>query len=260
MEIAIIQTKLFFGDVEKNYKLMEEKIIEAAKKKPDTIFLSEMWNTSFFPKNIKELADKDGSRTKGFLSNLSRELNINIVGGSVATIKEDKLFNTSYVFNRKGELVGSYDKVHSFSPAGEHEVFEPGDKLCIFEIDGIKCGLSICYDLRFAEWIRMHALENISLFFLPAAWPDKRILHWNVLNRARAIENQMFVICSNSIGSTDKMKFGGNSAIINPWGEYVIEPDDKDEIKTGSIDISIIKGIKESINVFKDRKKGFYKL
>ncbi|MGO3751625.1 MAG: carbon-nitrogen family hydrolase [Peptoniphilaceae bacterium] len=260
MKVSIIQNKLILGKVDENFKIIENKIIESMKDNPDVILLPEMWNTSFFPDNVKEIADIDGFRTKKFLSKLSSKFSVNIVGGSVANIRNKELYNTSYIFNRHGKLIGSYDKVHLFSPSGEDKIFNSGNKLCTFELDRIKCGICICYDLRFVEWIRMNALEDISILFIPAAWPDKRIMHWNTLNRARAIENQMFVVCSNSIGETKTMKFGGNSSIIDPWGEYIIEPNDKDEIKIGEIDLSIIKDIRESINVFRDRKNNLYKL
>lgn len=259
MKISLIQPNLILGNVDENFKIIENQIISASKENPDVIVLPEMWNTSFFPENVTELADKNGSRTKSLLSSLSKKLNVNIVGGSIANLENNELFNTSFIFDRNGKEIASYNKVHLFSPSGEDNVFKAGNKLCIFELDGIKCGLSICYDIRFVEWIRKNALENIDIFFLPAAWPDKRTTHWDILNRARAIENQMFVVCINSVGSTPTMKFAGHSSIIDPWGEYVITPDSKEGIKTGNIDLSIIRNIRESINVFRDRKPKLYK-
>lgn len=259
MKISLIQPNLILGNVDENFKLIENEILRASKENPDVIVLPEMWNTSFFPENVKELADKNGERTKNLLSTLSKQLNINIVGGSVANLEGDKLFNTSFIFNRNGEEIASYNKVHLFSPSGEDNVFNSGNKLCIFELDGIKCGLCICYDVRFVEWVRKNALEGIEIFFLPAAWPDKRATHWDILNRARAIENQMFVVCINSVGITPTMKFGGHSSIIDPWGEYVVFPDNEAGIKNGEIDLSVIKNIRESINVFRDRKPELYK-
>lgn len=259
MKISLIQPNLILSNVEENFKIIEREIISASKEKPDVIVLPEMWNTSFFPKDVKEKADINGQRTKKFLSELSKNLNVNIVGGSIANLVNGNLYNTSYIFDRKGKEIASYNKVHLFSPSGEHNVFNPGDKLCIFELDGIKCGLSICYDIRFVEWIRKNALENIEIFFLPAAWPDKRTMHWDTLNKARAIENQMFVVCVNSVGTAETMKFAGHSSIIDPWGEYIIVPDSNEGIKTGEIDLSVIKDIRESINVFRDRKPELYK-
>ncbi|CDZ74213.1 putative subgroup of the nitrilase superfamily [Peptoniphilus sp. ING2-D1G] len=260
MKISLIQCNLSMGGVDENYKLIEKKIKNACENKPDVVVLPELWDTSFFPENVKELADKNGQRAKSFLSEQSKKYNVNIVGGSVTNLVEDKLYNTSYVFNRDGNLISEYNKVHLFTPAGEHNYFEFGDKMATFELDGVKCGQIICYDIRFLEWVRMNALDDISILFVPAAWPEVRNLHWDVLNRARAIENQMFVVCVNSTGKAGEGKFGGHSAIIDPWGEYIVKPDDKEEIKTGEIDLSIIKDIRERINVFRDRRKDLYNL
>jgi len=241
------------GAVEINFDTVEKKIRKASESNPDVIVLPEMWNTSFFPENVKELADKNSENSKKLLSKLSKELNVNIVGGSVSNIRDEKLYNTAYIYDRNGKEIASYDKVHLFSPSGEGEVFEKGDKLVTFELDGIKCGIIICYDVRFLEWVRKYALEDIQVLFNPAAWPAKRATHWDTLNRARAIENQMFVVCVNSIGD-----FGGHSAIIDPWGEYLVEPFEEDEIKSAELDFSVIKDIRESINVFRDRRPELY--
>lgn len=253
MKISIVQCKLEMGAVEINFDTVEKKIRKASESNPDVIVLPEMWNTSFFPENVKELADKNSENSKKLLSKLSKELNVNIVGGSVSNIRDEKLYNTAYIYDRNGKEIASYDKVHLFSPSGEGEVFEKGDKLVTFELDGIKCGIIICYDVRFLEWVRKYALEDIQVLFNPAAWPAKRATHWDTLNRARAIENQMFVVCVNSIGD-----FGGHSAIIDPWGEYLVEPFEEDEIKSAELDFSVIKDIRESINVFRDRRPELY--
>lgn len=253
MKVSLVQCELKMGDVKTNFKNIEKKIRKSMTYSPDVIVLPEMWNTSFIPSNVNEICDKEGVESKELLSKLSKELNVNIVGGSVSNNLNGKLYNTSYIFDRNGNEIAKYDKVHLFSPSGEDKVFERGNKLVTFELDGIKCGMVICYDIRFLEWIRKYALENIQVLFNSAAWPAKRVLHWDVLNRARAIENQMFVVCVNSVGD-----FGGHSAIIDPWGEYVIEPFESDQIKTGALDFSEIKEIRESINVFRDRCSELY--
>lgn len=260
MKISLVQCSLLMGDVEKNYEIIRENIEKAVLENPDVIVLPEMWNTSFSFSNAKSMADKEGIRTKEFLKSISEKYKVNIVGGSVSNIIDDKLYNTSYVFNTKAELVASYNKAHLFSPAGEDRFFSSGNEICVFEINGVKCGLCICYDLRFPEWIRMTAIQGIDILFLPSAWPVERLSHWLILNRARAIENQIFVACVNSTGFANKVKFVGNSSIIDPWGEYVAKLDDEDGICTGQIDLSIIEKIRKSINVFNDRKQGMYSL
>ncbi len=253
MKVSLVQCELKMGDVDTNFKNIEDKIRESMIDNPDVIVLPEMWNTSFIPSNVNEISDKEGENSKELLSKLSKELNVNIIGGSVSNTLNGILYNTSYIFDRNGNEIGRYNKVHLFSPSGEDKLFKKGNQVVTFELDGVKCGMVICYDIRFLEWIRKYALEDIQVLFNSAAWPAKRSMHWDILNRARAIENQMFVVCVNSVGD-----FGGHSAIIDPWGEYIIEPFESDEIKTGELDFSVIKEIRESINVFRDRRPELY--
>jgi len=258
MKISLVQPELKLGNIEYNFELIEEEIRKAAKNNPDVIVLPEMWNTSFFPKNVEELADIDGKRAKNFLSTMSKELQINIVGGSVSRKTEENLFNTSYIYDREGNNVASYDKAHLFSPSGEDDLFEKGNSISTFDLDDMKCGIVTCYDIRFPEWVRMTVLEGIEVLFVPAAWPEKRTTHWDILSRARAIENQLFVVNVNSLGETPSGKLGGYSAIFDPWGEYIVSPNKTPGIQTGEIDRKDIETIRDSINVFNDRRPSNY--
>lgn len=254
MKISLIQNELKMGDTIYNTNLIKEDLEKALSNSSDVIVLPELWNTSFFPNNVEELADEDGILTKKLLSDFSRAGNVNIVGGSIARITNNKLFNTSYVFNRDGKILNEYDKVHLFSPSGEDKIFQSGNRLCIFELDGITCGVVICYDIRFVEWVRMYALNGVQILFVVAAWPSIRVEHWDLINRVRAIENQMFVVCVNSTG-----EFAGHSAIIDPWGEYIVSPNNENGVKVGEINLEVIEDIRNRINVFKDRKSHLYK-
>lgn len=130
------------------------------------ITLPETWNVGFFPKeNLAELSDKDGARVKETFSRLASELNVNIVAGSVSNVRDGKIYNTAFVFDRKGTCVAEYDKTHLFSPSGEHEYFQSGDHTVRFELDGVPCGLIICYDVRFPELIRTITVQGIDVLF-----------------------------------------------------------------------------------------------
>ncbi len=258
MRISLIQADLKLGDVDANLTHLEEMMSNSLTEKPDVIVLPEMWNTSFFPENVAQLADEEGKMAKDFLGEFARKNQVNIVGGSVANLKQGILKNTCYSFDRGGDLIAEYDKVHLFSPSGEDKVFTPGDQLVTFKLDGVKAGIIICYDVRFLEWVRMYALAGIDILFVPAAWPLIRRIHWRTLNQARAIENQMFVACLNSVGPAGKGKYGGNSSIIDPWGEYIVDSDDQEVILTGDADFSVIRNIRSSINVFNDRRPALY--
>lgn len=258
MKVSIVQMDMVLGDVDKNYQHAEELFRKAAEEeKPDVIMFCETWTTGFFPKDCLEaVSDNNGERIRAFMGKLAKEYGVNVVAGSEANKKGDHIYNTAFVFNREGECIAEYDKVHAFSPSGEDEYFKKGDKVCMFELDGKKCGIIICYDVRFPELIRKMSTQGMDILFVPAQWPAIRTFHWTTLNTARAIENQMFVCANNSCASDTKC--GGNSRILDPWGNTIVAADDKECIITGELDFSVIEGIRTSINVFRDRRPDVY--
>ncbi|MDE7261802.1 MAG: carbon-nitrogen family hydrolase [Oscillospiraceae bacterium] len=259
MKISCIQMNMRFGGADWNFAHAEALIRKAVKSEdPDVVVLPETWNTGFFPTDLTSCADRDGERTRAVFSPLSRELDVNIVCGSVANHKADGFYNTAYVFDRSGGVVAEYDKTHLFTPSGEHRYFHAGAHTCRFTLEGRRCGLVICYDLRFPELIRTMTLEGVDLLFVVAQWPDKRTMHLETLARARAIENQMFLALCNSVGTAGETRYGGHSAIIDPWGEYLTRAGDGETAITGELDFSIIEGIRSSINVFRDRRPELY--
>ena len=261
MKISCIQMNMILGEADDNFAHAEELVREAVSAAhPDVVVLPETWNTGFFPKDPAPCADRDGERTKAVFSALAKELNVNIVCGSVTNRRAEGFFNTAYVFDRRGEVAAEYDKTHLFTPSGEHEAFQCGWHTCRFELDGKKCGLIICYDIRFPELTRTMTLEGVYLLFVVAQWPEKRTMHLETLARARAIENQMFLALCNSVGTAGETRCGGHSAIIDPWGEYLATAGDGEEIITGEADFSVIEGIRSSINEFRDRRPELYQI
>ena len=259
MKISCIQMDMRLGEVDYNYAHAAALIRETAEREhPDTVVLPETWNTGYYPEDLSAAADQDGARTKAEFSALAKELNINIVCGSVANGKNGGIYNTAYVFDRSGKAAAEYDKIHLFTYAKEEEHFQPGDHLCRFTLDGQRCALIICYDLRFPELTRTLAVEGLDLLFVPAQWPDKRSMHLQTLARARAIENQMFLVLCNSVGTAGSTRCGGGSAVIDPWGEYLARARDEEEVITAEADFGVLEGIRSGINVFRDRRPELY--
>lgn len=258
MKISLLQFRSKIGEVDANITLMENMVQEAMSDKcqPDVLVLPELWSTAFFPTPIEDYADtpQNNYLARQKIAALAKKYNVNIVGGSVATQQESAIRNNSYIFNRNGDLVAEYTKTHLFSFSGEDQHFESGNTLVTFELDNCKCGILICYDIRFPEAARTLALQGINVLFLPAAWPLKRSYHWNTLIRARAIENQMYVAAVNSCGE---------SAIIDPWGEEVAaaaKGSRDSAIISGDIQLDKVQEIRNTINVFRDRRKEIYKI
>ena len=249
--------------------------------------LPETWNTGFFPRErLAEMADSDAEETVRHIGALAKEYQVNIVAGSIANRKAAKeknatnasekstdernvagkcadgktrnVYNTACVFDRCGNCIATYDKVHLFSPMGEGDAFTAGERICQFTLDGIPCGLIICYDLRFPEWVRKTALPGIDILFVVSQWPAARTSHLLALITARAIENQTFVACCNSCGMAYDTVYGGNSAILDPLGETITSAGAEEMILTADCDFSQIEAIRRSIPVFHDRRPELY--
>ena len=259
MKISCVQMDAALGRPEENLARAKALVADAAKAGADVVVLPETWNVGFFPREgLREMADPGGEGVLRELGGLAEALGVNLVAGSAATVRDGRIFNTSYVFDRKGGCVGRYDKTHLFSPMGEHEYFTPGDSLCVFSLDGVKCGLILCYDIRFPELTRSLALKGIEVLFVPAQWPAVRLEHWRTLTRARAIENQIFLACCNGCGTAGDTVYGGNSAIYDPWGTVLAAAGEREEIISGDCDLAVIEGIRSSMHVFKDRRPELY--
>ena len=242
MKISIAQFKSRLGALDENFS-MAARLIEAAQNS-DAILLPELWSTGYYPTPVENFADIDGLRTKKFLCELAKKFSVNIIGGSVIVDCGGKIFNRCHVANRRGEIVAVYDKAHLFSFAGEEKIFTAGDKLSTVELDGVTCGLAICYDLRFPEFFRKLALAGAEIVFVPAAWSLKRLTPRRILTKSRAIENQNFVVFANS---------SGVSEIVNPAGEVIAESDTGEKILTAEINLSERTEIISTMNLLADR-------
>lgn len=260
MEVAVLQMQVACGQPKKNIETLHHLAAQAMDARPDVLLLPELWLTGFYPRPIRSYADVNGQKTCTILSALAQKYQVNVVGGTVPVTLDNKVFNTGYIFDRRGQLVNTYRKTHLFSPSGEDKDFTAGEQLVTFYLDGIKCGILVCYDIRFPEAARKLALADISLLFIPAAWPLKRLLHWQTLIQARAIENQLFVIACNAAGMDGSgQQLAGHSAIIDPWGEIIAEADTEETILHGNIQPATQAQIRETINVFHDRRPSLYK-
>ena len=259
MKVSVLQMPVAIGAREENMATLRRMLAAAMKDAPDVAVLPELWDIGFFPRPLADYVDEDGAQAKDLLSSLAKQYHVNIVGGSVAAKVGNDTANRCYVFARDGALVADYDKTHLFSPAKEERFFRKGDHRAAFFLDGVKCAVAVCYDLRFPELFRRYALEDAAAVFLPAAWPAARIEHWATLSQARAIENQFFFVAVNGSGAfANGMPLGGRSAVIDPWGVRLAEADEKEAILTAELDFSVRNEIKRTIDVFHDRREELY--
>lgn len=262
MKISIYQMEIVPGNPSENLRKVHDWIEkEVENSKPNLIVLPEMWTTSYTLEDIHIHADDNGKTIIPFLQTLAKTFNINIIGGSFANKVDGKVYNTAVVINRKGETVYQYNKVHLVPMLNEPKYLAGGQNVPeVFELDGIKMGLIICYDLRFSEIIRPLALEGAEVLFVVAEWPIARLHHWKNIQITRAIENQMFVVSCNNVGSYQNDTFGGSSMVINPWGDTLLEGSTtEEETLTISINVEETIEIREKVPVFKSRVPHLYK-
>ncbi|TYP57872.1 carbon-nitrogen family hydrolase [Thermosediminibacter litoriperuensis] len=266
LKLSLIQMDVVHGDPEENRRKLEGLLREALKPrvKPDVVVLPEMWNTGYALERLSNIADRDGRPTVEWLKRVAAENGINIVAGSIADFRidspaeEPRVYNTAYVINRSGEVVARYDKVHRFRLMDEEKYLAPGAGAVTFDLDGITCGLAICYDIRFPEFIRKIALLGARILFVPAQWPKPRHMHWKLLNIVRAIENQFYVVGVNRVGNQGDAVFPGMSLVVNPWGEVLLEGDEREGVFETTIDLSVVDQVRGYIPVFEDRRPDAY--
>ncbi|WP_068785318.1 carbon-nitrogen family hydrolase [Paenibacillus phocaensis] len=258
--IALVQCEIDLGNPGNNRARMERLLERAASaaEKPDLILLPELWNTGYALTEIGELAEPEGRESREWLAAFAQRQGIHVIGGSIAEIRSGQVYNTMPVFNRYGEEVAAYSKIHLFRLMEEDQFLQAGERCVTFELDGLLAGAAICYDIRFPELARSLALRGAKLLFVAAEWPHPRLNHWRTLLAARAIENQMYVIACNRTGISGGEAFFGHSMIIDPWGDIVAEGGEAEEIVTASIDLTQVDQVRRRIPVFADRRPQLY--
>ncbi|MDL1970267.1 MAG: carbon-nitrogen family hydrolase [Candidatus Desulfofervidaceae bacterium] len=253
-KVGIVQFAIQPGKVEENIKHVFHIIENLLQKKTRLIVLPELWATGFDYIKLKELAQAPPL----ILVRLQRILPEDvIVIGSLPQIKADKVYNTAFITDKKGILV-QYHKIHLFTPTGEDKYFTSGKEPVVISSPLGKIGLLVCYDLRFPELARLLTLRGAEVLVICAAWPQARIEHWRILLRARAIENQVFVIAANASGSQNNLKMGGHSAVISPYGEFLAEAGEEEAILQAEVDLDKVYIFRQELSCLQDRQPEVY--
>ena len=259
-------------DYEHNLKAAADFIAEAHARGAKLVTLPENW--TYQGDDYLDYAEEmPGGRLATMLSELSTKYNMWIHSGSSSQKNPDpsdhRPYNTSMLFNPKGELVAKYSKVHMFDVdivgggsfrESEHKC--PGKEIVVYDTNDIgKLGLAICYDLRFPEQFRLMAMEGADVFFNPASF----VLmsgkdHWEVLLRARAIENSCYLLAADQCGVKYDGPTYGRSLIIDPWGTVIAKAPDYPCVITGEIDPAFRMKVKKQVITLENRREEVYSL
>ena len=223
LSISLGQMQIKLARVEDNLAAAEGLIGEAAASNADLVVLPELWSTGYDLENAGDYADELGAGMFAQLSETAR-LNSIAVFGSLLERRGGQIMNCATYHDANGSLGAVYRKIHLFRLFDEHKWLGEGETPATLAFPWGAAGLSICYDLRFPELFRRYAVaQGAKLMLLCAEWPLIRVEHWRTLLIARAIENQCFVVATNSCGETGGTVFAGHSMIIDPWGQVIVE-------------------------------------
>lgn len=256
--ISLGQMDVKLGDPAANWQTVQEMTAEAKRRGSDLIVFPELWSTGYDLANAASYATPTNEGMFAQVAGLAQEHEIEILGSCLSLLGDGQFGNTAVYFDANGRSLGEYSKLHLFRLMQEEQYLTAGVKPTLLETAWGKVGLSICYDLRFPELFRHYALAGAQIVFLPAEWPHPRLAHWRTLLRARAIENQMYVVACNRVGSSNDTHFFGHSCILDPWGEAVVEAGEDAMLLTAVIDIAKVAEVRAKIPVFEDRRLDIY--
>ena len=238
MKTALIQLDIEWEDKEKNLSRIESFIKKAASDGCGVAVLPEMCITGF-SMNTDITSELPNGPSQKKIAGFAEKYNINIIAGLVEKTGE-KSANTAAVIDRTGNIIAKYAKNRLFDFAGEQKFHMPGISQEVFNIDRVPCSVFICYDLRFPELFRKVA-KDVSVIFVIANWPAVRQKHWKALLKARAIENQCFIIGVNRTGTDGNgIEYSGGSAIFSPDGDIVSTPNPKEEYSVFEFDTDMV--------------------
>ena len=262
INVLVVQLEAIAGDIIANIKKVEALLENSKVKTADLIVLPELWTTGWdcpnFPKYAEEVYS---SQTYKFLQKIARKYKTNVVGGSAILYKQgEKNKNTSLIFNRDGELNSTYEKFHLFSHRGQSEgnFLEEGATPVIAKLDIGKIGISTCYDIRFPEMFRLYAFNDVDLMVNMAAWPKNFMNEYEVLAKARAIENQTIFISSMLTGKINEdFNFTGNSAIYNYNGKEIAKLSEEETVLKVELTLDEMLEYRKQMPMLKDTKKAY---
>ncbi|MHA1769784.1 MAG: nitrilase-related carbon-nitrogen hydrolase [Candidatus Thorarchaeota archaeon] len=255
--VNLVQMPTLEGDRERNFDRARSLLRPyRAHDGVDFIVLPELFAIGFRREDYEETGPGIPGPTSEFLSEIAESKEAFVVATGIERSPE-RFYNTLVMVEPGGETMGTYRKIHPFQE--ERDVFDGGDTITLFECEGIKVGVQICYDIRFPEVSRRLALEGAELFIIPAAFPDPRAQHWNALLQARAIENQVYVAAANRMGmGYDGKTYFGHSQVIDPWGVVMTRINSEERVVFGSGDTSMIETVRNQITCYADRSPSGY--
>jgi predicted amidohydrolase len=250
VRVAAIQHDIVWEDAEATRAHVRPMIAEAAAGGARLIVLSEMYATGFSMRP-ERIAEDEGGPNEQFLCEQAERHDAYLVA-SIAQRDADGGYRNNAVLAAPDGTVHRYAKIHPFSYGGEHEHYTAGDRHVTVRVDDLRVTLFVCYDLRFADEFWARALDT-DLYVVPANWPAARREHWRVLLRARAIENQAYVLGVNRVGMAKTLPHVGDSVLLDPLGQPLAEAAEQEGVLAGEVSPATVSAIREQFPFLVDR-------
>lgn len=267
LKICLIQSKVY-NKKTNNLFHVSQLIDKACIQKPDIVVLPEMFTCPYDTSNFPIYAEEVNDYSFNFLSNLSKKNNIYLVAGSIPEKVNDKIYNTSFVFDRNGKNIATHRKIHLFDidiengqSFKESDTLSAGNEVTVFDTEFCKIGLCICYDFRFPELARLMVDKGAKIIICPASFNmTTGPVHWDTLFKSRAIDNQVFTVgCSPARNYNSTYISYGHSLVVSPFGEILSQLDENENILLYEIDLDYVDKIRNQLPLLKHRRCDIYK-
>lgn len=256
MRVAGIQLDIAWEDKKANFDRVRALVGAAKLPRGAFVLLPEMFATGF-SLNVSRVAENPGGETEAFLASLAVDHGVTVCGGVVTRAADGRGLNQSVTVGPGGRLLARYSKIHPFSYGGETEHYAPGTEVVTYAVDSVPVASFVCYDLRFPEIFRNAAKKGSLVMTVIANWPEPREAHWLALLKARAIENQAFVIGVNRCGRDPKLAYSGRSQIIDPRGTVLAEGKTGEGVFGADLDLAGQASYRKEFPALQDMKSGW---
>lgn len=249
MNVALLQMPIQWNAPSENMRYVEEAVL-ATNQEIDVLILPEMFTTGFAVDPLTANADQ-GDALRWMVA-LAARLDA-AVAGSVMVEEDGRFYNRLYFVKPDGEIV-AYDKRHLFAYGGEDQHYSSGTERVVVEFRGVRFMLQVCYDLRFPVWSRYTADSAYDAIIYVANWPSSRIAVWDTLTKARAIENQCYVLAVNRIGTDAACEYSGGTRVVSPYGKVLGEArDGEEQLLVAELDMARLHAFRHKFPVLLDR-------
>lgn len=256
MQIVACQPDIAWEDKPANFAHVRRLLSSASIKPGALVVLPEMFATGF-SMHVDTIAEAPDGETFAFLAGLARDLQCFVVGGVVTRSADHRGSNEAAVFGPEGTLLARYAKLHPFSYAGETKHYASGEAVAVLEWHEFALAPFVCYDLRFPEIFRRAVRSGANVMAVIANWPEPRHAHWVALLKARAIENQSYVVGVNRAGSDPHVAYAGGSLILGPRGEVLAEAGRDAQVISAEIELAPLVEYRQQFPALEDIRPEF---